>query len=143
VIPETLAKTNLGSLPPDSKVNLERSMTLATRIGGHMVQGHIDAVCQILAIDTDEKGLIITFSLPNELKMLVVNKGYVTLDGMSLTVINRKDDQFSVAFIPHTLQATIVQFYQLGQAINIEVDVMGKYIHQYLVNYLGEYYAKH
>lgn len=142
VIPETLTKTNLGLLKLDSKVNLERSMTLATRIGGHMVQGHADMTCHILAINTDEKGTVITFSLPEKLKLLVVDKGYVTLDGMSLTVVNRQSDRFSIAFIPHTIQATTVQFYQLGQQVNLEVDVMGKYIHQYLTHYVGENNAK-
>jgi riboflavin synthase len=134
-VPETLAKTNLSFLQIDSPVNLERAITANSRIGGHMVQGHVDMVCHLRTIEIDKNGTLATFSLPDELKLLVVNKGFITLDGMSLTVINKHDDQFSIAFIPHTIQASIVQFYQPGQKVNLEVDVIGKYVHQYFIHH--------
>jgi riboflavin synthase len=131
-VPETLAKTNLKFLNTGTKVNLERSILPTTRLGGHMVQGHVDTTCQLLNITTDEHGTIATFSLPAELQLLLIKKGYVALDGMSLTVVDCNKQQFSIAFIPHTIAATIVQYYQPDQHINIEADMAGKYIHQFM-----------
>lgn len=141
-VPETLTKTNLGLLQPNFSVNLERAITANSRIGGHMVQGHVDTTISLIAMQTNEQGTIATFSLPETLKLLVVNKGFITIDGMSLTVVNRQENQFSVAFIPHTIQATIVQFYQPGQLVNLEADVIGKYVQQYFVNYMSDHHAK-
>lgn len=131
-VPETLAKTNLKHLKTAAKVNLERAILPTTRIGGHMVQGHIDNTCELLNITTAANGTIATFSLPPELQIFVINKGYVALDGMSLTVVECDKTQFSIAFIPHTITATIVQYYQPGQSINLETDMAGKYIHQFM-----------
>jgi riboflavin synthase len=138
-IPETLNVTNLGQLQVGSAVNLERSILPTTRIGGHMVQGHVDAVCQLLALEQGKEGTVARFSLPEALLPFIVKKGYVALDGMSLTVVSCSQTEFTVAFIPHTVAVTIVQYYQPGQGINLEVDMAGKYIHQFL----SQYYASH
>ena len=129
-VPETLSKTNLGLLEKGQAVNLERAMTLSTRIGGHFVQGHIDTTTQILDLTENEKGLIATFYLPPILCPYIVEKGYITIDGMSLTVVNCQPDAFSIAFIPHTRSNTIVQSYQITHTVNIEVDVLAKYVYQ-------------
>lgn len=139
-IPETLAKTNINYLKINSPVNLERSITATTRIGGHMVQGHVDTVCRLISINNDENGTVITFELPESMRLLVIDKGYVAIDGMSLTVINRQNHCFSIAFIPHTIQVSIVQYYQVGQLVNLETDIIGKYVQQYLN--LSDHHAK-
>lgn len=133
-VPETLSKTNLKDLTLGNKVNLERAITGHSRIGGHMVQGHVDRVCNFIEFQTQENGMYGKFSLPSSLQNLIVNKGFITLDGMSLTVVECYQDYFTIAFIPHTITATIVQFYQPQQSINLEVDIIGKYVQQYFTN---------
>jgi riboflavin synthase len=132
-VPETLRLTNLGQLAENNFVNLERSITLATRLGGHYVQGHVDAVGEILEIQPDGKSaLIVKISIPKTLGKYIVNKGYITLDGMSITVIDTTDDSFKVTFVPHTQENTIVKYYHTGSKINLEVDILGKYIEKLL-----------
>ncbi len=133
-VPETLRCTNLGLLQQNSAVNLERSIRPDQRIGGHFVQGHVDDVCEILSIEPEGTAWLVTLSLPHPLEKYIVNKGYITLDGMSITVIQAGKNDFSVMFIPHTQSVTITQFYQVGQKINIEADMLGKYIAKYLEN---------
>ncbi len=130
-IPETLEKTNLGKLEVGSPVNLERSLTLSGRIGGHYVQGHVDGVCQLIRLDKQD-AVTAYFSIPSGFQQYFIPKGYVALDGMSLTVVDVFDDSFTVAFIPHTIAHTIVQFYQPKQTINVEVDVIAKYVERIL-----------
>lgn len=128
-VPETLRVTNLGQLTETSLVNLERSITLTTRLGGHYVQGHVDAVGEILDIQADgTTALLVKISMPPTLAKYVVCKGYITLDGMSITVIDTSPSWFTVTFIPHTQQVTVVNQYRKGSKINIEVDILGKYI---------------
>lgn len=128
-VPETLRVTNLGSLGINSIVNLERSLTLSSRIGGHYVQGHVDGTGQILEITNDHSNaLLVKIGLPEKLAKFLVPKGYVTLDGMSITIIEAAPQWFTVTFIPHTQQVTHVSRYQVGDHINIEVDILGKYI---------------
>jgi riboflavin synthase len=128
-VPETLRLTNLGLLNIGDLVNIERSLTLNTRIGGHYVQGHVDGVGKILEIATDNSAaLLVKISLPEALAKYVVAKGYITLDGMSITVIKAEPTWFTVTFIPHTQNVTNVNRYCVGTSINIEVDIMGKYI---------------
>jgi len=137
IVPETLRATNLGLLNPGMLVNLERSLKINTRLSGHFVQGHIDAVGKIVDLKKEgEKALLCTIRLPEHLKKFVVNKGYIALDGMSITVIARKDLDFTVTFIPHTQQMTIIHQYRIGTKINIEVDILGKYIAEQLGGYL-------
>lgn len=132
-VPETLRLTNLGELEEGDYVNLERSLRMDSRIGGHYVQGHVDDVGEITEIEEDgEEVLMVTISASPHLTKYIVKKGYVALDGMSITVVDVTDDDFTVTFIPHTQQVTIVKNYEEGTRINIEVDIMGKYIEKLL-----------
>lgn len=128
-VPETLRLTNLGDLVEGDYVNLERPLRRDSRIGGHYVQGHVDDVGEITQIEEDgDDAWLVTISASPFLTKYIIKKGYVALDGMSITVVDVTDDDFTVTFIPHTQQVTIVQHYEEGTKINIEVDIMGKYI---------------
>lgn len=133
-VPETLRLTNISQLKTNDTVNLERSLTLSARIGGHYVQGHIDNTGQIDSIqtDNDSKAWLVRIKIPDELAYFIVKKGYITIDGMSITVIDVGNNWFTVSFIPHTQNVTIVQHYRAGQLVNIEVDILGKYVTKYL-----------
>lgn len=132
-VPETLRLTNLDKLVVNDPVNLERSLPMSARIGGHYVQGHVDGMGQILEIEHDHsEALLVKISAPRELTKYMVNKGYVGLDGMSITIIQATDDWFTVTFIPHTQAITIVKQYQVGSWINIETDMMAKQIEKLL-----------
>jgi len=129
VVPETLRLTNLNDLTLNQTVNLERSLKLGSRMGGHSVQGHVDGIGEILEINRDNSdALLVKISLPEKLAKYVVNKGYITLDGMSITVIESTPHWFTVTFIPHTQDVTITKEYKVGSKINLEVDIIGKYI---------------
>ncbi len=133
VVPETLRLTNLGQLQPNNKVNLERSMAANARIGGHYVQGHIDSMGEIIDIKSDGKSaLLIKISHDPALAKYIIKKGYIGLDGMSITVVETTPSWFTVTLIPHTQEVTIVNQYQIGTRINIEVDMLGKYIEKLL-----------
>jgi len=125
---ETLSRTSLGSLRPGSGVNLERPVTLLARLGGHLVQGHVDGVGLVAAVEAQETGTVMTFELPAELLRFVVDKGSVAVDGVSLTATAVGDERFSVALIPHTLMATTLGARAAGDPVNIEVDMVAKYI---------------
>lgn len=133
-VPETLRITNLKNLTEGSLVNLERSMHLQARISGHSMQGHVDDVGHILDIQNEGDALLVKISLPSALSKYIVNKGYITLDGMSITVIQEEKDWFTVTLIPHTQKITIASQYKIGTAVNIEVDILGKYIEKMLEN---------
>lgn len=136
VVPETLKKTNLSSLMMGDIVNLERSLKLQSRIGGHYVQGHVDFTAEILSVTQDgDDALLVEISYPKNFGNYLVNKGYVTLDGMSITLIEVKERSFTVTFIPHTQQVTIVKRYQPGTKVNVEVDILGKYVEKMLAGY--------
>lgn len=128
VSPETLRRTNLQSLSVGGQVNLERPMRLSDRLGGHLVTGHVDGVGRITAIATEGEFTIITFAVPASLGILLVRKGSVAVDGISLTVNDRRRDRFSVAIIPFTLQHTNLRARRVGDKVNIEVDLIGKYV---------------
>jgi len=132
VIPETLSRTNLGQLNIGSLINLERAMLPTTRIGGHLIQGHIDTTCEFLGFETIGQGTIGYFSLPNQYAHFLIDKGYVAIDGMSLTIASLNENSFAIAFIPHTISMTNLQHYQTGQLINLEVDMVGKYIQRFI-----------
>jgi riboflavin synthase len=128
-VPETLRLTNLQYLTVGSLVNLERSLAVNARIGGHCVQGHVDGIGEIVQIAHDDKNaLLVKINIAKHLTKYIVKKGYITLDGMSITVIDSDIDFFTVTFIPHTQAVTIVNQYQVGTKVNIEVDILGKYI---------------
>lgn len=126
--PETLRRTNLGAVSEGARVNLERSLAANGRIGGHFVQGHVDATAEVVALDPDGEGLMVRFRPPEALMRYIVPKGYIALDGMSLTVVETGDDWFTISFIPHTRSVTVVGDYAPGTRVNLEVDVLGKYV---------------
>jgi riboflavin synthase len=128
VMAETLAKTGLGALGPGDRVNLERAATAGTRLGGHVVQGHVDAVGRVVGRDPGEHWDVVTVSMPAGLAPYVVDQGSITVDGVSLTVVNAREDGFTVSLIPETLRRTTLGFREPGDAVNLEVDVIGKYV---------------
>ena len=132
VMAETLRRTCLGELTPGSPVNLERALAVGDRLGGHIVQGHVDGTGTILARQPGDRWEVVTISLPGELARYVVEKGSVTVDGVSLTVVEPLEDGFTVAIIPHTAGVTTLGHKQPGDPVNIEVDVVAKYIESLL-----------
>jgi len=128
---ETFARTNLGALAPGDPVNLERPVRLEDRLGGHLVQGHVDAVGTIVDPAPD-----LRVRMPAELLRYVVEKGSITVDGVSLTVVAPVDDGFTVALIPHTAEVTTLGHKGPGATVNLEVDVMAKYTERLLAGYL-------
>jgi riboflavin synthase len=129
---ETLRRTNLVFRQEGDRVNLERSLTLEKRLGGHLVQGHVDGQGQVLEIKREGETQLWRFQLPRELARVLVPKGSIAVDGISLTVIDAGIDFFTVSIIPKTLQATVLQFRKPGDAINIETDLIGKYVWRFL-----------
>jgi riboflavin synthase len=132
VMAETLAKSSLGALQPGDPVNLERPMRLDARLGGHLVQGHVDGVGTILARVPGEHWEIVRVSLPADLARYVVDKGSITVDGVSLTVVEAGADDFTVSLIPTTLDLTTLGHKQPGAPVNLEVDVIAKYTERLL-----------
>ena len=132
---ETLARTNLGALTPGDPVNLERPVRLADRLGGHLVQGHVDATGSVRSrtpqADTSE---LFRFDAPADALRYVVHKGSITVDGISLTVAAVHDDGFSIAVIPHTLAVTTLGARAVGASVNLEVDLVAKYVERLLVS---------
>lgn len=129
---ETLSKTNLGRLKVGDNVNLERSLPVNGRLGGHFVQGHVDGVGQVDVIDRDGDWVTMWFRVPEALAKLMVSKGSVAVDGISLTLVNVEPNRFSVALIPHTLSATTLGARAVGDPVNIETDILGKYVQKLL-----------
>ena len=127
-VPETLARTTLGSWRTGTRVNLERALRLSDRLGGHLVQGHVDAVGHVVRRDPGEHWDVVTFSMPPELAPYLVDKGSVTVDGVSLTVVEAAHDSFTVSLIPETLRRTTLGARAPGDPVNLEVDVIGKYV---------------
>ena len=127
-IAETLAKTHLGSLQVGDAVNLERGMLLNTRLDGHIVQGHIDQTGTCSAIQEEAGSTRFTFEYDPSTGNVVIEKGSITVNGVSLTVVDATRDSFSVAVIPYTLAHTNLQHLQIGNIVNLEFDVIGKYV---------------
>jgi riboflavin synthase len=125
---ETLSRTNLGGLEIGTLVNLERSLRADARLGGHFVQGHIDGTGTVRAIGRDGEWVRMEFGVPPELSRLMVTKGSVAVDGVSLTLVDVEPEWFSVALIPHTLEATTLGGRREGDVVNIEADILGKYV---------------
>jgi riboflavin synthase len=126
--PETLKRTNLGELQPGDRVNLERSLRLSDRLGGHLVQGHIDGLGHIASRQRQGDWETVWFRCPPELAAQMVSKGSVAVDGISLTVVDVTRDGFSVALIPHTLALTTLGFKPEGASVNLETDLLAKYV---------------
>jgi riboflavin synthase len=128
LVPETLSRTTLGELSRGSHVNLERAATPTTALGGHFVQGHIDATTKLLEWQAEGAGARFRFALPKALARYVVMKGFITLDGVSLTVAKLGKTFFEIALIPHTAERTTLGALRPGGAVNVEVDVLAKYV---------------
>ena len=132
VSPESLARTNLGRLSPGSKVNLERALRLSDRLGGHMVSGHVDAVSTVQERRPVGNFVQFTFGVPAGLAKYIIEKGSIAVDGTSLTVNSCDDKTFSIVVIPHTLEVTLLGTLRQGDPVNIEVDLIGKYVEKML-----------
>lgn len=129
---ETLSKTNLGQLSVNDVVNLERSLPANGRLGGHFVQGHVDGVGVVDQFDRDTEWVAMGFRVPPDLAELMVPKGSVAVDGVSLTVVTVEKTRFTVALIPHTLSVTTLGKRDVGGTVNIETDILGKYARKFL-----------
>ena len=132
VMQETLDRSSLGALGPGSPVNLERPVTLEARLGGHLVQGHVDGTGTILGRTPSEHWEVVRVSLPDDLGRSVVEKGSITVDGVSLTVVEAARDSFTVSLIPTTLGLTTLGSKAVGDLVNLEVDVVAKYVERML-----------
>lgn len=127
-IQETLAKTNLGKLKVNQSINLERGMILGERLDGHLVQGHVDQTAICVASEEQGGSHLFTFEYDSEFKNVTIEKGSITVNGVSLTVINSQINKFSVAIIPYTLEHTTFRNLQVNDKVNLEFDVIGKYV---------------
>jgi riboflavin synthase len=139
VSPETLARTNLGDLRPGSIVNLERPVAAGERLSGHIVQGHVDATGELLSLESLPDGnWWLTVRVPRDLARYMIHKGSVSVDGISLTIAQIEDDCISVAIIPHTYEVTNLRARRPGDRVNIEVDVIAKYVEKLLPGRTGD-----
>lgn len=135
-VPETRTRTNFGDLKPGSKVNLERSLRYGDRVGGHMVQGHVDGVGSVRSVIEDGNSRIIVIEAPRNIIENVVEKGFITVDGTSLTVVDRNSDSFSIAIIPYTFDHTTLNERVEGSKVNLEADVTAKYVANLIEPYI-------
>ncbi|HLZ57734.1 MAG TPA: riboflavin synthase [Ktedonosporobacter sp.] len=131
-MPETLRRTRLGGLQAGDPVNLERSLAANGRIGGHMVQGHIEACASVLTIQPDGNGLYVEIALPEQLRPYVISKGFIAVNGVSLTVVESMPDRFSIALIPYTREQTNLGRLQVGTQVNLETDIVGRQVVHFL-----------
>ncbi|MFE5631077.1 riboflavin synthase [Streptomyces sp. NPDC056463] len=138
VMEETLLRSSLGALEVGSRVNLERPMAVGDRLGGHIVQGHVDGTGAILDRTPSENWEIVKVALPAQLSRYVVEKGSITVDGVSLTVVEAAEDWFTISLIPTTLALTTLGIKQSGDPVNLEVDVIAKYVERLLGPNAGE-----
>jgi len=134
-IQETLQKSSLGKLVKDDLVNLERAMKLGTRLDGHIVQGHVDQIGTCISIEEVDGSWIFTFEYDQSSGNLTIEKGSITINGVSLTVVNSQNGKFSVAIIPYTFENTNFKNLEVGSAVNLEFDVIGKYVSQLMKAY--------
>jgi riboflavin synthase len=132
VMAETLSRSTIGTLSSGSPVNLERSLAMGGRAGGHLVLGHVDAVAEMLAVRQGGVATELRFSLPDELVPMVAAKGSIAVDGISLTVIRADDKTFDVGIIPHTLKETTLGSIKVGSRVNLEADVLARYVQRAL-----------
>lgn len=128
VMPETVRRTSLASLKPGSKVNLERALTLQTRLGGHIVSGHIDGTGKVSRIESDDNALWLYIQTSPQIIRYIIEKGSITIQGVSLTVAMVSESEFAVSLIPHTQQATTLHTAKVGDLVNLENDLIAKYV---------------
>ena len=131
ITPETLKRTNLGLLSAGDRVNLERPLALGGELGGHLVQGHVDATGRVASITWDGETMLIRFEAPPEVMRYVVEKGFIAVDGVSLTVVTRNASSFQVSVVDYTRRHTNLGSRKAGNLVNIEVDIMAKYVEQF------------
>ncbi len=129
---ETLSLTSLGNLSKGSKVNLEKALTLQTRLGGHMVSGHVDGLGVVVSRHHDGRSERFSIKAPDDIARYIAEKGSITIDGVSLTVNKVEGSQFDINIVPHTLQETIISDYRAGTSVNLEVDVIARYLERLL-----------
>ena len=130
VMPETLRRTNLGALEPGAPVNLERPLTLSSRLGGHIMQGHVDGSGTVVSITPDKDAWIMEIRPPVELLPYIVDKGFIGVDGASLTVMDRLPKTFTVSLVIYTWEHTTLSQRTVGKSVNLEVDILAKYVEQ-------------
>ena len=132
VAPETLSLTSLGRSKVGERVNLERALSLSGRLDGHLVSGHIDGTGTIKSRQNMGNAIIVSFAIPEAIAYYMIRKGSVAVDGISLTINDCQSDNFSVSIIPHTAALTTVGFKKLGETVNIETDMIGKYVERFI-----------
>ena len=130
IMPETLERSNLGLLTAGGKVNLERPLAIGGPLGGHLVQGHVDATGRVASIRWDGEAMIMRFEAPPEVMRYIVEKGFIAVDGVSLTVVTKDNSSFQVSVVDYTRQHTTLGDRQVGDSVNLEVDIIAKYVEQ-------------
>jgi len=135
---ETMEKTSLSRLESGSPVNLEKALTLNTALGGHLVSGHVDGIATVVAIENDARSVRYSFELAPRLQHYLAKKGSVTIDGTSLTVNHVENNRFDVNIVPHTVEKTIFQYYRLQSRVNIEVDIIARYLERLIMGKAGQ-----
>jgi len=142
VMPETLRRTTLGRLRSKSPVNLELPLKVGGRFGGHLVQGHMDGTAVIKRIRRSGNSRVISFAAPEELRKYMVEKGSVAIDGISLSIVKVGDDGFSVGIIPHTKDRTTLAYVAVGDEVNVEVDIVAKYVHKFNRPFFAQHHER-
>ncbi len=132
IAPETLRRTNLGDATPGARVNLERAMALGERMGGHMVQGHVEATGRLLSAEPEGQSVLMEFQAPPEIMRYLVPKGFISVDGISLTVVQRQLSSFTVSVIPYTLASTVLASRETGDRVNLESDIVARYVERFV-----------
>jgi riboflavin synthase len=132
ISPESLSRSTLGGMRKGKPVNLERALSPTSRLGGHIVQGHVDGIGTVRSIERSGQGALYSFSYPSDLGRYLVEKGSIAVDGISLTVSSLRDGEFSTAIIPHTIEETDLRELKAGDAVNLEVDIIAKYVQRFL-----------
>ena len=128
---ETLERTSLGEAVDGKTVNLERALEVGGRLGGHFIMGHVDGMGRVIAQESSGEGAVFTFGFPSDLERYLVYKGSIAVDGISLTIASLEKDRFTVAVVPHTLKLTNLGSLRRGDAVNLEVDILGKYLERF------------
>ena len=135
VVSETIKRSNIGQYSEGDKVNLEGALLLSDRLGGHIVQGHVDGVARVISHARGDSGSLLIIDIPQELRKYVVEKGSITLDGISLTIASVNGTELTIALIPHTLEITTMGGTEPGDLLNVEVDVLAKYVENMMKGY--------
>lgn len=136
--PTTLARTTLGRLSAGSPVNLERAATLSSRLGGHLVQGHVDGIGEVLSVAAEGEGRLMRIAVPRNAALFVVPRGSIAVDGVSLTVAECEASSVTLALVPHTLAVTTLRCLRAGDRVNLEIDIIAKYAARLLAPYTGQ-----